>query len=212
MSDVIAGIEIPDSEAIVESTRLATEMMSPLLFHHSRRVFLLGTLQARRLGLDPDPELLYLSAMFHDAGLLTPYSTSPQRFELDGADHARRFLTEHGFSDAAAETVWLAVALHSTPGIPRRMGPEIAATNLGVLTDATGMGLDLLPSEAIEEIVAAHPRGDFKQQFLHAFYEGLKDRPETAYGTVNADVLEHFLPGYSRGSMVERVLDSPWPN
>jgi hypothetical protein len=40
--------------------------------------------------------------------------------------------------------------------------------------------------------------------------EGLKHRPETAYGTVNADVLEHFVPGYRRGSMVERVMNSPW--
>ena len=39
---------------------------------------------------------------------------------IDGADHARRFLRERGFSAAAAGTVWTAIALHTTPGIPGR--------------------------------------------------------------------------------------------
>ena len=81
--------------------------------------------------------MLYLAAMFHDTGLATPFSDAEQRFEVDGADHARRFLLDRGFSAAAAETVWTAVALHTTPGIPDRMGPEIAATYLGVLTDVS---------------------------------------------------------------------------
>jgi hypothetical protein len=90
------------------------------------------------------------------------------------------------------------------------MGPEIAATNLGVLTDVIGIGLDDLSPDAVEEITAVHPRGDFKKGFLDAFREGLKDRPHTTYGTVNADVLEHFVPDFRRGSMVERILNSPW--
>lgn len=210
MNDIIAGVEIPDTKAVAEATRLVTEMMNPLLFHHSRRVFLLGSLHARRLGLQPDPELLYLAAMFHDAGLLTPFSERQQRFEVDGADHARRFLLRQGFSAQAAETVWEAIALHTTPEIPGRMGPEIAVTNLGVLTDVIGIGLDAIPTDAVEEITTAHPRGDFTQGFLDAFHIGLKDRPDTTYGTINADILEHFAPGFTRGSMVERITNSPW--
>jgi len=210
MDNIIAGVEIPDTKAVAAANRLVTEMLQPLLLHHSRRVFLLGSLHARRLGLQPDPELLYLSAIFHDTGLVTPFAENRQRFEVDGADHARRFLLGHGFSAQSADTVWTAIALHTTPEIPGRMGPEIAATNLGVLTDVIGTGLDAVPQEAIDEITAAHPRGDFTQGILHAFYDGLKDRPDTTYGTVNADVLEHFVPDFRRASMVERITNSPW--
>lgn len=210
MTDIIAGVEVPDTKAVAEATRLVTEMVNPLLFHHSRRVFLLGSLHASRLGLQPDPELLYLAAMFHDAGLLTPFSEAPQRFEVDGADHARRFLLAQGFSAQAADTVWAAVALHTTPEIPGRMGPEIAVTNLGVLTDVIGIGLDALSQDAVDEITTAHPRGDFTQGFLQAVHDGLRDRPDTTYGTINADVLEHFVPDFKRGSMVERITNSPW--
>lgn len=210
MSELIAGVEIPETSTVAEATRFIRETAIPLLFHHSRRVFLFSSIHARTLGLDPDPELLYVAALFHDAGLLTPFSEAEQRFEIDGADHARAFLLERGFSARAVEVVWNAIALHTTPGIPGRMGPEVAATNLGVLTDAIGLGLDKLDPAMVDEITAAHPRGDFKNEFLETLYEGLKHRPDTTYGTINADVLEYFVPDFRRTSMVERVIASSW--
>ncbi|MET7690286.1 HD domain-containing protein [Streptomyces sp. NPDC005483] len=211
MTDIIAGVEIPGTPAVAEATEFLRERTNPLFFHHSRRVFLFGSLHARARDLRPDPELLYISAMFHDVGLLIPFRDTQQRFELDGADHAHKFLLARGFSQNAAEVAWRAIALHTTPGIPGRMDPEVAATNYGVLTDAVGWGLDGLERDQTDEIVAVHPRDDFKKEFLQAFVDGLKDRPDTTYGTVNADILEHFVPGFRRTSMVERVLNAPWP-
>ncbi|MEU7752270.1 HD domain-containing protein [Micromonospora sp. NPDC049171] len=212
MPEVIAGLEIPDTTAVAEATRHIQETTRPLIYHHSRRVFLFGLIHARKLGVEPDPELLYLAALFHDSGLLTPFSDAEQRFEIDGADHARRFLLDRGFPTAAAETVWTAIALHTSPGIPDRMGPEIATTYLGVLTDVLGLGLDGLERDQLDEILAAHPRGDFKEGFLRAHVDGLKNRPETTNGTVNSDILEHFVPGFQRVTTVERIIGSPWPS
>jgi hypothetical protein len=210
MSEIIAGVEIPETSTVAETTRYISETTNPLLFHHSRRVFLFSSLHARASGLDPDPELLYVAALFHDSGLLMPFSEVEQRFEFDGADHARAFLLARGFSTASADVVWNAIALHTTPGLPARMGPEVAATSLGVLTDAIGLGLEKLDPSLVDEITAAHPRGDFKKEFMQAFYEGLKHRPDTTYGTINADVLEHFVPEFRRSSMVDRVFGSSW--
>ncbi|MFF3559952.1 HD domain-containing protein [Streptomyces sp. NPDC002574] len=212
MTDNIAAVEIPDTAAVAGASAFLRETAGPLIFHHSWRVFLLASLHARELDLQPDPELLCISAMFHDTGLSTPFSDTEQRFELDGADHARRFLLDRGFPTSAAETVWTAIALHTTPGVPSRMGPVTAAMYQGVLTDVLGWGLDRLDGDQVDEIVAAHPRGEFKKGFLQAFVDGLKDRPDTTYGTINADVLEHFVPDFRRQSMVERILDAPWPN
>jgi hypothetical protein len=212
MPETIAGLTIPERAAVAEATTLIRETTSPLIYHHSRRVFLFSLIHARRLGLNPDPELLYLSAMFHDSGLLTPFSPVEQRFELDGADHARKFLSERGFPAAAAETVWTAIALHTTPGIPARMAPEIAATHFGVLTDVVGFGRDDIDEDQLREILGAHPRGNFKDDFLRTYVEGLKNRPETTIGTVNADVLEHFVPGFRPMTTVERIVGSSWPS
>lgn len=212
MSEVIAGLEIPETVAVAEATRHIQETTSPLIYHHSRRVYFFSLIHAHRLGVEPDPELLYVAAMFHDAGLLTPFSDVEQRFEVDGADHARKFLLDRGFPVATAETVWTAIALHTTPGIPSRMAPEIATTHLGVLTDVLGLGLDELDHDQLAEILAAHPRGDFKNEFLRTTVDGLRNRPDTTNGTVNADVLEHFIPGFQRTTTVERIEGSPWPS
>jgi hypothetical protein len=211
MSEEIAGIPVPDRGVAAEATSLVRETTTPLLFHHSRRVFLFGSLQARALGITPDPELLYVAALFHDTGLVPPCRSDDQRFELDGADRARAFLLSHGFSDADADLVWTAIALHTTPEVPLKMAPEIAATTMGVETDVLGMRLGNLSREEIEAVTGAHPRPDFKRGILQAFKEGFEHRPDTTFGTMNADVLEHFVPGFRHIDFVDAIENSAWP-
>jgi hypothetical protein len=207
----IAGVVIPDSRLVSEATELVREAAPPLLFHHSRRVYLFGMLQGQRRGLEPDPELLYVGAMFHDLGLTEKYRTEQQRFEVDGADVARCFLTSQGIAEDAVTRVWTAIALHTTPGIPEFMAPEIALVTAGVETDVLGIGYhDLDPAE-IRAVTAVHPRPGFKRQILAAFTNGFKDRPDTTFGTVNADVLAHFVPGFERTDFVEVIQNNAWP-
>src|SRR5919202_385354 len=115
MTDIIAGVAITDSAAAGPATDLVREAADDLLFHHSRRVFLWGTLKGRYRGLEADPDLLYVGAMFHDLGLTEGYRTRSRRFEVDGAETARTFLLDHGYSEADARQVWYAIALHTTP-------------------------------------------------------------------------------------------------
>jgi HD superfamily phosphodiesterase len=211
MPDRIADIEIPDSILAKAATRLVREAASPLLFDHSRRVFLFGSLAGIRRGLAYDPELLYIGAMFHDLGLTESYRTTDQRFEIDSADAARRFLTKHGVPEDSARIVWEAIALHTTPEVPHHMAPEIALVTTGVEADVLGIGLDEIPEEARAGIVAAHPRPDFKRRILVAFTEGNVHRPQTTFGNVNADVLERFVPGFVRPNFVEIIENSAWP-
>ncbi|MFE4538207.1 HD domain-containing protein [Streptomyces scopuliridis] len=210
-ADRIAGIEIPDSTLVKEATELVRDTTNDLLYDHSRRVFLFGSLQGQRRGLTYDPELLYIGAMFHDLGLTEGYRASRQRFELDGADAARDFLLGHGLSQESARIVWTAIALHTTPGIPSHMEPEVALVTAGVEFDVLGMGLDSVPDEVREEVVAAHPRPDFKRRILQAFTEGIEHRPETAFGNVKADVLARFSPGFVRTDFVDVIENSAWP-
>jgi hypothetical protein len=210
MSDVIAGVTIPDSRLVSEATELVRAASTPLLYHHSRRVYLFGMLQGRHRGLNPDPELLYVGAMFHDLGLTDKYRTRHQRFEVDGADEARRFLLAHGIADEAARRVWTGIALHTTPGVPEFMEPEVALVTAGVETDVLGIGYHDLDRAAVDAVTGAHPRPDFKRQILAAFTHGFADRPDTTFGTVNADVLAHFVPGFVRTDFVQVIQDNAW--
>jgi HD domain len=211
MTETIAGIDVPDSALTREATQLVRDVTSDLLFHHSRRVFLLGSLQGRRLGRSADPELLYVGAMFHDLGLTERYRRDDQRFELDGADEARRFLTAHGVPEERVRLVWEAIALHTTPEVPWRLEPEVALVTAGVETDVLGIGLrDLSPAD-VAAVTAAHPRPGFKEAIVDAFAEGFRHRPDTTFGTVNGDVLEHRVPGYRHVDFVDVITGSDWP-
>lgn len=209
--EMIADVVIPNTALVRDITQFIRDTEDDLLFHHSRRVFLFGALQARRLGRQPDPELLYTGAMFHDVGLTDAYRESTLRFEVDGANAARDFLLQRGISDTAAGLVWLGIALHTTPGVPEFLDPEVAFVTAGVETDVLGIGLDELSADQIAAVTAAHPRPDFKNRILHAFTEGNRHRPASTFGNVNADVLTHYDEGFVRDDFVEIILNSGWP-
>jgi HD superfamily phosphodiesterase len=208
----IAGIEIPDTPLVRATTTFIRDAEDDLLFDHSRRVFLFGALQGHRLGLTPNLELLYVGAMFHDLGLTDRYrNSSTLRFEVDGANAARDFLLQHGVDDADARKVWLGIALHTTPGVPEFLDPETALVTAGVETDVLGIGRDNLSADALAAVTAAHPRRDFKRRILRAFTDGVRHRPETTFGTVNADVLARYDSSFARDDFVDIILSNTWP-
>jgi hypothetical protein len=207
----IAGVAIPDSKMAREATELVRSTESSLLFHHSTRVFLFGALAGVRKKLKFDPELLYIAAMFHDMGLIKPYSSTSERFEVDGANAARDFLRQHDISEESIEIVWDAIALHTTPGIPKHKKPEVALVTAGVDMDVLGFGYSEVSTEDRELVVAAHPRGTgFKEGIVHAFNEGFKHKPATTFGTMNDDVLAHFDPNFKREDFCKIILNSSW--
>jgi hypothetical protein len=209
--ETIAGITVPDSVLVRDTTTLVREAADESLFNHSRRVYLWGMLKSDARGVEVDPELAYVGAMFHDLGLTSAHRTKDQRFEIDGAEAAQGFLRDHGRSEEEARNVWLAIALHTTPEIPHHLAPEVAVVTLGVETDVLGLELDRITEEDRAAVVAAHPRTDFKNQILRAFYHGMADRPETTFGTMNDDVLAHFDPDFHRENFVRIIQDNAWP-
>src|SRR5262249_48093556 len=135
----VAGLTLPDSKLAREVTELVKDTESPLLFHHSSRVYYWGALTGKRRGLRFDPELLYAGAMFHDMGLTPQHASADKRFEGDGANAAGDFLRSHGIAQRDIETVWTAIALHTTPGIPQYMHPVIALVTAGVEMEVLGI-------------------------------------------------------------------------
>ncbi|MEV5712081.1 HD domain-containing protein [Actinoallomurus sp. NPDC052274] len=206
-----AGVTVPDTKLAAEATELIRDITDELIYHHSRRVYWFGSLQGRARGLSWDPELLYIGAMFHDVGLGEAHRGSGRRFEVDGADEARRFLQRHGVPEDSVRRVWTAIALHTTPGVPEYLEPEVALVTAGVEYDVLGIGYDSISDADRAAVVALHPRPDFKRRILRAFTEGVAPRPETTFGNVKADVLAHYVPGFTRGDFVTTILESPWP-
>ncbi|CAH2794050.1 MAG: FIG00453401: hypothetical protein [uncultured Paraburkholderia sp.] len=180
----IAGIHIPDSIMAREATDLVR---------------------------DTETELLYIGAMFHDMGLVAPYSSEHERFEVDGANAARDFLRRHGIGEDDIEQVWTSIALHTTPVIPQHMKPVVALVTAGVEMDVLGLAYYEFTEEERQAVTHAHPRGaHFKENIIDAFTQGIIHKPHTTFGNVKADVLELKDPHYHRENFCTMILGSSW--
>ena len=204
-------LSAPDSALAHSITEFVRDSTSELLFRHSMRVYFWASLEGRRRELKFDPELLYAGAMFHDLGLAPAYRRSDLRFEVNGANAARDFLKSHGVPEPDVERTWLAIALHTTPGIPEHLHPEIALIHSATALDVVGRGFDALPEEEREAVLARYPREPgFKERIIDTFYEAVKDRPQTTIGSLNDDYLACRDPRFQRTDVCTLIRNSPW--
>jgi hypothetical protein len=203
---------IPDTQLAKEAHDILREYSTELLYNHSNRVYLFAAEQGRKQNLSFDAELLYVSAAFHDLGLLSEYSSETERFEVDGANAVRQFLLAHKIPQEKAQTAWEAIALHTTPGITQYMRPEVALLYTGVGLDVLGGGLGEFPSALREQIVSAYPRNDFKEGIVKAFFGGISHKPSSTWGTVKADICERYIPGYKSPNFCDLIANSPFQN
>src|ERR1700678_3545550 len=211
MSLIVAGVSIPDSKLAREITEVVRDTATPLLFHHSSRVHYFGALAGKHRRLKFDPELLYAGAMFHDMGLTHQHSSADERFEVDGANPARDFLRGHGISQSDIDTVWTAIALHTTPGIPKHMHPVIALVTAGVEMDVLGLTYPEYSEVEREAVVKAYPRTEhFKEDIIQAFYDGIRHKPDTTFGNVKADVLADKDSNFQRMNFCSIIRGSQW--
>ena len=79
--------------------------------------------------------------------------------------------------------------------------------------DVAGRGYDQYTDAQREAVVAAFPReADFKQGMIDAFYQGLKHRPDSTFGTFNDDYLACKDPAFRRIDMCSVIRSSSWRN
>jgi hypothetical protein len=211
MASVSDIVRIPDSALARAITEFIRDREPELLFNHSSRVYQFGALAGAHLNLGFDRELLYAGAMFHDLGLMPSYSSQLERFEVDGAHAARDFLHGHGVPPEAVATVWTAIALHTTPGIPVHMHPVVALVTAGVELDVLGLTYDEFSDAERAAVVGDFPRSaSFKEEIIRAFYDGIKHKPHTTFGNVKADVIADRDPAFERDNFCRVIRASRW--
>ena len=117
----------------------------------------------------------------------------------------------HGIAGADIDTVWTAIALHTTPGIPQHMHPVIALVTAGVEMDVLGIGYSAYSVAERQAVVHAHPRtAHFKEDIIQTFYDGIKHKPATTFGNVKADVLADKDRTFRRGNFCSVIRRSAW--
>jgi len=160
---MISDIKVPDSSIVRQAEELVRAASSDMLFNHVMRCYWFAELFAQREGSKADRELMFLSATLHDLGF-TEHGHGPHRFEIEGANAARKFLLEHQVPDDRAWKVWDNIALH-TWDINLFKDDDARLTQLGLLHDVVGVPDAKLDPADVAEVLRRYPRLGFKRGF-----------------------------------------------
>ena len=154
-------LEFPDSDIARAAQKFVFDIGPAFVANHCVRSYLfareLAAAKGLRRDVDFDDELVFLGCILHDLGV-TEHANGDQRFEVDGADAAAQFLRERGIVEAKINTVWQAIALHTSAGLAHRFGTEQAVTQLGIATDVFGAGRGSLPTGFADQVHESWPR------------------------------------------------------
>jgi len=206
---LLSGVLVPDTPIVARAIDYAREHSEPYLFNHVMRSWLFTECLAQSKRVALDREVLAVTTLLHDLGLSKDFEGA-LRFEVEGANAARRFAQREGIDDRRAQLIWDGVALNSTPSIALYKEAEISLCTSGVALDWGGWGYDALPAKQIEEIVDAFPRLGMKERFTRAVCRIVETRPATTWDNFARDFGERFVPGYQRSSTVDFLMNSPF--
>lgn len=205
----VAGVEVPETSIIERAINYAQEACDPYVFNHAMRSWLFAAGLAKAQDLAHDAEVLAVGTVLHDITLSERFA-GPRRFEVEGADLARRFVRDAGFDDRRAQLVWDMVALNSTPSISLYKEAEVAIGTQGIALDIIGLGVDRLAPAAVAAIVGVFPRLEMKRRMASCFCHIAATKPETTYDNFLRDYGERFVPGYKPVSVVDMVAQAPF--
>jgi HD domain len=205
----IAGVRVPDTPLISRAIEYARVHSDAYLFNHVMRSWLFAASIAQQRKVSHDAEVLAVATLLHDLGLAHAFA-GPLRFEVEGANAARKFAQDEGVDGRRAQLIWDGVALNSTPSLGLYKEIEVSLCTTGIGLDWGGWGYDSLPASQITEIVNAFPRLEMKQRFARDVCRVVETRPATTYDNFARDFGERFVPGYKSPSAVDLLMSSPF--
>jgi hypothetical protein len=170
------GMPVPDSAIAGQARELITTVAPPFLVNHSVRAYAWAAELARHDGLAFDAEILYVSALLHDIGLVPAYDLGGC-FETDGAIAAEVFALQHGAPADRARAIYDVIELHMAGDLPPDPAPEVVLLWDSTGTDVTGYRFAHLRRVVVPDVLAAYPRLDFKREFGALFADQAARKP-----------------------------------
>lgn len=179
----IALSSVPKHPAAQASLTLAQSLLPASIFNHSFRVYLyakafLYPSSTIEYTLPSSPvetgglalHVLFTACMLHDISIVDEYDATPERFEVVSADEAAQLLRQHDVDEQLTREAWLAMALHSTPGIGERLPGMIKALRQAIMAEFGALAVPTTGLTEDEQAVIDNdlPRLDIEKELGHA--------------------------------------------
>jgi hypothetical protein len=198
--ELVPGIPRPRTRTADAAYEVASTYCSPAIVSHCVRSYVWGASYAAQNQIHFDEELLYVSSMLHDIGLVAEFDSHTVPFEDAGGHVAWVFAAGAGWP--------VARRIRAAEIIVRHMrGTELEEDAEGYLLaiatslDISGRHPEWWPEAFRRDVVEAYPRLTLRDEFVKCFEDQARRKPESAAAISVANGIA--------GRMAANVLDHP---
>lgn len=220
----------PQTQSIRDTLSFIEQCLDKPTYNHVRRSALFSALIVTKLKTattdnplaNVDLELVVVSNLLHDLAWNPDLDSTKQfvsqdkRFEVDGADAARKFLQGLDWDERRIQLVWDTIALHSTQSIAWYKEPEVAVAQYGIATDVYGQpGIPFpgvvegsgVSAEDLQEAYKAYPSLKLAQYVKKAMCALCVQKPDATLDGFVSQYGEEYVEGYTlKGKRVVDVM------
>jgi hypothetical protein len=198
----LADITPPDSAAARAALEFATEYHTPSLLNHVLRSWFWAEGFASVEGLHGiDRELLYVSAVLHDIGIVPAFDNHTLAYEDAGGHVAKALTAGAGWRPERRTRAHEVIVRHNWPEVDPAFDPEGHLLEAATALDISGVRPDALPREFLREVVTAFPRLDLAAEFTAC----VTDQAERKPGTAAQRIVERGVAGKLRSNPLESL-------
>jgi hypothetical protein len=194
--DDIPQPENPTARAAVE---VATAYCSPALVNHCLRSYLWGASYGMTHGIDFDAELLYVSALLHDIGLVKEFDSHTVPFEEAGGHVAWVFGTGAGWPVERRVRAAEVIVRHMWDTVDVKLDPEGYLLGIATGLDISGRNPEEWSAAFRSEVVGRFPRLTLREEFVRCFEDQARRKPASSAAAAMA--------GGIAGRIAANVLD-----
>jgi len=183
----LADVPHPTSPAAEQALEVVTAYSSPALVHHCRRSYVWAASYAVQHGIEFDAELLFVSAMLHDIGLVPAFDNYAMAFEHAGGHVAWVFGAGAGWSLARRRRTAEVIVRHMWDSVDVDEDPEGFLLGIATGLDISGSNPQWWPADLRAEVVADFPRLGLAAEFTTCFAAESARKPESSAAAAMAD-------------------------
>jgi hypothetical protein len=184
----LSDVPYPDSAVAQAAREVATEFCSPALLNHSLRSYVWAASYGVLHGIAFDAELLYVSALLHDVGLVPEFDSHDLGFEYAGAAVAWVFGAGADWAPERRRRAGEIIIAHMASELPaEEADPEAHLLSVATSLDISGSRLDAWPPALRAEVIRSLPRARLAEEFLRCFQSQANRKPQSSPATAIAE-------------------------
>ena len=170
----------PENSTARAASEVAAAYCSPALVNHCRRSYVWAASYGITHGIDFDAELLYVSAMLHDIGLVKQFDSHTVPFEEAGGHVAWVFGAGAGWPVERRVRAAEVIVRHMWDEVDVHADPEGHLLGIGTGLEISGRAADKWPEAFRSEVVRRIPRLTLGAEFLRCFEDQARRKPTSS--------------------------------